>query len=402
MAARPQTRRFPTRAAGMVLLGEAVLVVGALLLLPHVRFVGLATVTLVAGAAGLDLLRRCARLVAGPSRLLSRVCLMLVAILGGLFLCEVYLAIARPEFQLLGTDAALDPDMPAEWQQRKVPVEGARKAYTWHGHLHVQNSRGMRRVTPFPPRTPGVWRVLVLGDSLTYGLGVAEEQTYPAVLEQELRKGLEVEILNLGVSGHQREDVLEELRHFVPRLKPDQVLYGVYLNDFLPSRREEEAVAARDPRAPPGYFEVLRWRSRLIQITAVAWQKHRIRTGRENDALRNIQVDFEARQRRFLGDVRDMNTALAEHGLPPLLAYVMNHRPQKGSESNRLTLLAEELLKEAGAEVIPATPFLQRHDGQDLIVSRWETHPNAECHRAFAMEILPALRESLGGGPAPR
>jgi acyl-CoA thioesterase I len=45
-------------------------------------------------------------------------------------------------------------------------------------------------------------RVVVLGDSLTAGLGIAKEQAYPALLQQRLNeKGLDYEVVNAGVSG---------------------------------------------------------------------------------------------------------------------------------------------------------------------------------------------------------
>lgn len=45
-------------------------------------------------------------------------------------------------------------------------------------------------------------RIVVLGDSLTAGLGLPADQAFPAKLEQALRaKGLAVEVTNAGVSG---------------------------------------------------------------------------------------------------------------------------------------------------------------------------------------------------------
>lgn len=45
-------------------------------------------------------------------------------------------------------------------------------------------------------------KVLCLGDSLTAGFGLTEEQAYPAILEKQLKnKGYEVKVQNAGVSG---------------------------------------------------------------------------------------------------------------------------------------------------------------------------------------------------------
>ena len=45
-------------------------------------------------------------------------------------------------------------------------------------------------------------RIVVLGDSLTAGLGIAERDAYPALLQQRLdASGLQFEVVNAGVSG---------------------------------------------------------------------------------------------------------------------------------------------------------------------------------------------------------
>ncbi|MEM7232031.1 MAG: arylesterase, partial [Planctomycetota bacterium] len=44
--------------------------------------------------------------------------------------------------------------------------------------------------------------VLFLGDSITAGLGVSEEEAYPAVIQGQLREaGLDLRVVNAGVSG---------------------------------------------------------------------------------------------------------------------------------------------------------------------------------------------------------
>jgi acyl-CoA thioesterase-1 len=55
---------------------------------------------------------------------------------------------------------------------------------------------------PPPPAAPTRPRIVVLGDSLTAGLGIAQEEAYPALLQHRLDKErLNYEIVNAGVSG---------------------------------------------------------------------------------------------------------------------------------------------------------------------------------------------------------
>jgi acyl-CoA thioesterase-1 len=54
--------------------------------------------------------------------------------------------------------------------------------------------------------------ILALGDSLTAGLGLPADQAFPAKLETALRaKGLDISIVNAGVSGDTAEDGLARL-----------------------------------------------------------------------------------------------------------------------------------------------------------------------------------------------
>jgi acyl-CoA thioesterase-1 len=55
---------------------------------------------------------------------------------------------------------------------------------------------------PPPPAAPSRPRIVVLGDSLTAGLGIAQEDAYPALLQQRVDKEhLNYDVVNAGVSG---------------------------------------------------------------------------------------------------------------------------------------------------------------------------------------------------------
>ena len=79
--------------------------------------------------------------------------------------------------------------MPPEWERRATQVPGAYRAVFWQGVLHVYNSDGFRTTGPLPRKDPSSFRVLVLGDSLTYGHGIEERFTYSRQLERLLRRG---------------------------------------------------------------------------------------------------------------------------------------------------------------------------------------------------------------------
>ena len=75
--------------------------------------------------------------------------------------------------------------------------------------------------------------IVAVGDSLTEGLGVAEESAYPAVLEKKLQaQGFRYRVINAGVSGETSSGTLSRLK-WVLRLKPDIVILVTGANDGL-------------------------------------------------------------------------------------------------------------------------------------------------------------------------
>ena len=73
--------------------------------------------------------------------------------------------------------------------------------------------------------------IVAVGDSLTEGLGVAEELAYPAVLEKKLQSnGYHYRVVNAGVSGETSSGTLARIK-WVLKLKPDIVILVIGAND---------------------------------------------------------------------------------------------------------------------------------------------------------------------------
>ncbi len=92
------------------------------------------------------------------------------------------------------------------------------------------NSKGMRGTTEYDvARRPGTRRLLLLGDSFTFGDEVSDGDTFAARLGEMLP---DAEILNFGVHGYAHDQMLLYLADDGVQYHPDVVLLGFIWDDM--------------------------------------------------------------------------------------------------------------------------------------------------------------------------
>ena len=107
----------------------------------------------------------------------------------------------------------------------------------------VANSHGHRDVEVSLTKPPGVFRILVLGDSFTVGANVRQEEAYPKVLETRLRSvhGSRIQVINSGVGGWGPFHYAQYFEHYGYRFEPDLILVGFFVgNDTFESATSVE------------------------------------------------------------------------------------------------------------------------------------------------------------------
>jgi lysophospholipase L1-like esterase len=258
------------------------------------------------------------------------------------------------------------------------------------------------------PKPPGRFRILVLGDSLTFGQGVAEERIYPRLLESILHEatdGMDIEVVNLGVPGVGLVEVISLMQEMVPRLEADLVVWGFCINDLdLPLRGSRHAA----PPTPPG--------------GPILWRLAR-RAGRRQptlvDASRDSFDPAGAPWGYFRQGMAEAEKLSREStGLPPVFLFLLQGSWE--GDENRFAapeapwlveMLAiqaqvDEAAEQAGWTVGESLELFREHaDGRRLAVSRWDGHPNPVAHRlyaeALAESILPLATAPPDQAPGP-
>jgi len=150
-------------------------------------------------------------------------------------------------FQLLGSEDGFTRLMRQGPRETVDTVSGGRQIFRpsehpdigWEpiprvevGHIRI-NAGGFRgrEYPPSPP--PGVERIVVLGDSETFGFNLREEETFPSILESRLnaRGGRRFEALNFAAPGYNTANQLAVLRKRAIRYRPGIVVLMYNFND---------------------------------------------------------------------------------------------------------------------------------------------------------------------------
>jgi len=280
------------------------------------------------------------------------------------------------------------------------------------GQVVTVNDMGFRSDEISGEKPDGGLRIICLGDSQTFGNGVAQPDVYPAQLEAILESRLEspVEVINTGVQAY---DTLQEVRlleRHAGALNPDIVTLGFYINDIFEARgkNRSEAVGAGGEMKRHGLkrftpyrliYLVKRSRVMILVLERLSRSKQsdkyaEILAGRTPTFLEESWAVIE----QNLAAARDLAKAqgfrLIVFPIPAAPEFLQNG-PDEAYRS-RFIALANRL----GIEHFDPTPALKASGGsfEENFIA-WDGHINATSHRfiaeSLAREILRPEHDSL-------
>ena len=309
-----------------------------------------------------------------------------------LLLAEWVLGIA----QIVETPPQLTRGHPRRGYQLRADYEGVTK---FGVHLRV-NSRGLRSPEFEVPKPPGLRRVLVLGDSVTFGWGVEEEQNFSRRLEEALRQQLAcpVEVLNSGVSGYGTVEEADFFTHEGLAFEPDVVLIYYVEND-------NQSVPHASGPVASFLKDWVVYRSHLVSTLLYAW---RLNTWKlQAQAAGGDRAAYEAEQRAWdqrpgtaasLAALREIAEVARSHDMRVILASHPNNLSDPSLDAVR-----ERWLREAAASngmlFVDVAPAIVPHRDENIAVSKTDLHPNGFAHGLIAAALLPVVRDALGCPP---
>src|SRR5262249_11745577 len=152
------------------------------------------------------------------------------------------------------------------------------------------------------------------------------------------------------------EDIVKVVRMWFSQLKPDLVIYGVCLNDFLPSHKRQadyNNLNAYPFPLAPRLQKFLTDRTRLARLIEDAYDTSLRRIGLRTDFIDDILRDFGGKQERFGRDMKTLNGFVTAQGGPLVVGMVLDNLPEYNGRLYKIAKVAERLMTEAGMEVVP-------------------------------------------------
>ena len=273
----------------------------------------------------------------------------------------------------------------------KDPSQGHKHIPDRSAHLMgvnvVINSHGHRSKEIPINKLPGIIRVAMLGDSLTFGWGVPSKETISERLEVLLNKngsGKQFEVINTGIGNTNTE--MQVARFLADEVKffPDIVVLNYFINDAEPIPQPTKNILMKYSAAYV-FFSLRMASIGRIFFGGKQWDQYYLDLYKEeSEGWQRVQIFFK----KLSEYCRSKNIRLVFVNYPELHQF----RPYS------FTVVTQKLKNMADQQEIPFFDLfltLQEQEEESLWVSRQDQHPNSLACSLIARAIKDALGKHL-------
>ena len=314
---------------------------------------------------------------------LYKCALSLLSVIIFLFLCELTIRLFYPVIK--------NYDM-ERWRYSllgNVSIEKPRHFHTHKPNSYFKelygvevkiNSKGLRDFEYSYSKPANVYRILVLGDSITLGWGVPFESTYAKYLEKMLNargKNIEFQVINTGVGNYNTQIEAEFLKKEGLKYDPDMIILGYFVNDAEIVRPRRYFLNEHS------YLYVYIW-SKINALRADYFNQNYV------NYYRAFYKDGSKSKAQFEASVEELRQAAAKNGIPLLVMLLPDLHDLKKYPFKDIHIYVEKLFE--GVPVIDMLPYF---DTDKASVSYWvskeDSHYNKDAHRIIAENLYPQI-----------
>jgi lysophospholipase L1-like esterase len=293
------------------------------------------------------------------------------------------------------------------WNARRLPPNDYEHV-TW-GFPVVNNRLGFREREFEIPKPAGTFRIMVLGDSLTWGAGLTEEHRYTRLLENRLRTECphtEIEVLNFARPGAPTTAERDLLNEYIDTVQPDLVVIGFCVNDPQPKTESYAVELERYRRV----FDAIEWLGRFglrctrefVHTKTDQFLRNRGLVPHWQDALDRVYDPASAEWRDFEKALADIAAMCRVRSLPPPVLVPLlqgsgdfNQPDESLANILRWCRQASDAARRQGLVVVNLEEAFKREGRQDRSVNPWDGHPSARCNEIYAEELAAGIAPIL-------
>lgn len=267
-----------------------------------------------------------------------------------------------------------------------------------------RNHAGFRERLFEDAKSPGTYRIAIVGDSFTFGNGIRQEDRYSDLLHKRLPAHFEV--LNFGTPGANTPQHRNLVAELLPKIRPDFVLLQWYVNDM-----EDDDATGRpsfEPLMPVRTWHAwLSERSALYSIANARWAEAQIALGWTTSYAAYLQHrlgDPNGRDAQLDRQIMLDLIARCRQAMVPLgIVLFPDTTGQLGAEY-QFAYLHERVLdicREQDLPCVDLTPsFSLVKDRGALWANRLDHHPGALANEIAAVKILEKYSPIWAASPA--
>ena len=257
------------------------------------------------------------------------------------------------------------------------------------------NSLGFREREISKQKPTGVYRIAVVGDSLTYGQGIAEQDRFSRMIERRLNGGkINYQVYNFGIPGAETIDHIGFLDD-VFEIDPDFILLQWYSNDVEGHDKSARPVSYR--LIPSDYLSGI-----LLRIFAVVylvngqWKALQSQFGLVSSYVDSMNVRFSdiksENSQRSIRELNEFITFVKDKNIPLGIVMFPNcFHAEGGVEKFPFDFLFDRVIDTChknDIQCIDTRPEFAKANLKELWVNRFDQHPSVLANKIAADRIF--------------